>query len=89
MILVIFLCENYNPLKRSTAPFPATPPIQQKNKGRCTLCTSGTSVYCKPTFSEVYTHFDSFLPSTYKLMCTHSLIDASEPAQVGRNYTLN
>ena len=23
-------------------------------------------VYCKPTFSGVYTHFDSFLPSTYK-----------------------
>ena len=25
-----------------------------------------TSVYCKPTFSGVFTHFDSFLPSTYK-----------------------
>ena len=28
--------------------------------------TFTTSVYCKPTFSGVYTHFDSFLPSTYK-----------------------
>ena len=26
-----------------------------------------TSVYRKPTFSGVYTHFDSFLPSTYKI----------------------
>ena len=26
-------------------------------------------VYCKPTFSEVDTHFDSFLPFTYKF-CT-------------------
>ena len=26
-----------------------------------------TSVYRKPTFSRVHTHFDSFLPSTYKL----------------------
>ena len=25
-----------------------------------------TSVYRKPTFSEVYTHFDCFLSSTYK-----------------------
>ena len=25
-----------------------------------------TTVYCKPTFSGVYTHFDSFLPTKYK-----------------------
>ena len=25
-----------------------------------------TSAYRKPTFSEIYTHFDSFLPSSYK-----------------------
>ena len=25
-----------------------------------------TSVYRKPTFSEAYKHFDSFLPSTFK-----------------------
>ena len=31
-----------------------------------------TSDYRKPTFSGVYTHFDSFLPSTYKfgMICT-------------------
>ena len=31
-----------------------------------------TSVYRKPTFSGVYTHFDSFLPDTYKIamICT-------------------
>ena len=28
--------------------------------------TFTTPVYCTPTFSGVYTHFDSFLPSTYK-----------------------
>ena len=26
-----------------------------------------TSVYRKPTFSGAYTHFDSFLPDTYKI----------------------
>ena len=28
--------------------------------------TFTTSAYRKPTFSGAYTHFDSFLPSTYK-----------------------
>ena len=28
--------------------------------------TFTTPVYYTPTFSGVYTHFDSFLPSTYK-----------------------
>ena len=28
--------------------------------------TFTTFIYRKPTFSGVYTHFDSFLPSTYK-----------------------
>ena len=28
--------------------------------------TFTTSVYRKPTFSEAYKHFDSFLPSTFK-----------------------
>ena len=35
--------------------------------------TFTTSVYCKPTFSEVYTHFDSFLPSTYKFGTVYTL----------------
>ena len=26
-----------------------------------------SSVYCKPTFSRIYTHFDSFLPSSDKI----------------------
>ena len=30
-------------------------------------------VYCKPTFSGVYTHFDSFLPSTYKSGTVYTL----------------
>ena len=33
-----------------------------------------TSVYRKPTFSGVYTHFDSFLPSTYKIGMIYTLV---------------
>ena len=32
-----------------------------------------TSVYRKPTFSGVYTHFDSFLPNTYKIGVVYTL----------------
>ena len=32
-----------------------------------------TSVYCTPTFSGVYMHFDSFLPSTYKFGTVYTL----------------
>ena len=32
-----------------------------------------TSVYRKPTFSGVYTYFDSFLPSTYKIGMIYTL----------------
>ena len=35
--------------------------------------TFTTSVYCKPTFSGVYTHFDSFLPSTYQFGIVYTL----------------
>ena len=35
--------------------------------------TFTTSVYRKPTYSEVYTHFDSFLPSTYKFGTVYAL----------------
>ena len=45
--------------------------------------TFTTSVYRKPTFSGFYTHFGSFLPSTYKF------VDATRFAQVVLNYTLN
>ena len=33
-----------------------------------------TSVYRKPTFSGVYTHFDRFLPSTYKIGMIYTLV---------------
>ena len=33
-----------------------------------------TSVYRKPTFSRIYTHFDSFLPSSYKIGLLHALL---------------
>ena len=36
-----------------------------------------TSAYRKPTFSGVYTHFDSFLPDTYKTGMIYSLINSS------------
>ena len=32
-----------------------------------------TSVYRKPTFSGVYTHFDSFLSDTYKIGMIYTL----------------
>ena len=32
-----------------------------------------TTVYRKPTFSGVYTHFDSFLPPTYKVCMIYTL----------------
>ena len=32
-----------------------------------------TSVYRKPTFSGIYTHFDSFLPSSNKIGLLHTL----------------
>ena len=35
--------------------------------------TFTTSVYRKPTFSGVYTYFDSFLPSTYKFGSVYTL----------------
>ena len=53
--------------------------------------TFTTSVYRKPAFRGVYTHFDSFfyhLPISLVLF-THSLLDASEYAEVRLNYTLN
>ena len=35
--------------------------------------TFTTSVYCKPTFSGLYTHFDSSLPSSYKFGTVYKL----------------
>ena len=55
----------------------------------CEYKTFTTSAYCKPTFSGVYIHFDSFLPSKYELLSTHSLIDASKYVQGGLNCKLN
>ena len=53
--------------------------------------TFTTSVYRKPTCSGVYTHFDSFLPSTSisLVLFTHSLINTCEFALIGLNYTMN
>ena len=33
-----------------------------------------TSVYRKPTFSRIYTHFDSFLPSSNKIGLLYTLL---------------
>ena len=41
----------------------------KRKKGK----TFTTSVYRKPTFSGVYTHFDRFLPPTYKLGTVYTL----------------
>ena len=49
-----------------------------------------TSVYRKPTFSGIYTHFDSFLPSTYKIgvIYIHCYLDVSGFAQIGLTFYL-
>ena len=48
-----------------------------------------TSVYRKSTFSRIYTHFDSLLPSIVtKLVCyIHYYIDFSEFAQIRLSFT--
>ena len=33
-----------------------------------------TTVYCKPTFGGVYTHFDRFLPLTHKFDMIYTLV---------------
>ena len=38
-------------------------------QGKCT-----TSVYRKPTFNRMHNHFDSSLPSTYKIGMIHTLL---------------
>ena len=35
---------------------------------------SATTVYCKPTFSGVYTHFGSLLPTAYKFGMIYTLV---------------
>ena len=52
--------------------------------------TFTTSVYRKPTFSGVYTHFESFyhLPISLVLY-PHLLIDACEFVLVRLNYTIS
>ena len=39
-----------------------------QEKGKCV-----TTVYRKPTFSGVYTHFESFLPTIYKFGMAYTL----------------
>ena len=37
--------------------------------------TITTSAYCKPTFGEMFTHFDSFfLPSHYQIGVVHTFL---------------
>ena len=52
--------------------------------------TFTTSVYRKPTFSGVYTHFDSFLPSTYKFGTVYALAyRCLRICSSSLNYTMN
>ena len=42
------------------------------------ICEQGkftTSIYQKPTFSGVYTNFDSFLPNNYKIGMIYTLLN--------------
>ena len=53
--------------------------LKMKSKTECPFMiiredkTFTTFVYCKPTFSGVYTYFDSFLQSTYKFSTVYTL----------------
>ena len=48
-----------------------------------------TSIYQKPTFSDVYTQFDSFLPETYKIGMIYTLVNRCfGHASVGQ-YSIN
>ena len=56
--------------------------LQVKSKTECPFLMdrlvvktnkTSTSVYCIPTFSGGYTHFDSFLQSTYKFGAVYTL----------------
>ena len=41
------------------------------------ICDQGkftTSIYCQPTLSGIYTYFDSFFPSNYKIDTIHTLL---------------
>ena len=52
--------------------------------------TFTTFVYCKPTFSGVYTHFDCFLPSIYKFGTVYTLAyRCLQISSNGLNYTMN
>ena len=52
--------------------------------------TFTTSVYRKPTPTGFYTHFKSFLSSTYKFGTVYTLAYRScKFAQVGVNYTMD
>ena len=61
---ISFTIENE---KDNRMPFLDVNIIREKGK-------STTSVYRKPTFSGVYTHFDNFLPSSNKMDMLHTLL---------------
>ena len=49
-----------------------------------------TSVYCKTSLGDIFTNFDSFLQSTYKICMIHSCyVNVSGYAQIGLSFTLN
>ena len=53
--------------KNGKLSFPEVEVSQEGNK-------FATTVYRKPTFSSVYTHSDSFLPTTYKFSMIYTLV---------------
>ena len=53
--------------KNGNLSFPDVEVSQEGNKFAIT-------VYCKPTFSGVYMHSDSFLPTTYKFSMIYTLV---------------
>ena len=53
-------------------------------------CQFVTTVYRKPTFSGVYTHFDSFLPTDYKVGMIYTLANwCLKFVPIGQNFMKN
>ena len=47
------------------------------------------SIYQKPTFSDVYTQFDSFLPETYKIGMIYTLVNRCFGHASAGQYSIN
>ena len=62
--------QNYLNFCHANIPFA----IENEKDNMSFLDTSIVSVYCKPSFSGIHSHFESFLPRTYKIGMIHTFL---------------